>query len=695
MAWRQERHSATPDTGANLSADRATGPRARLSQRFRRRTGPDTAVPRLLPLIGAAIAVGGTAGALELAVFALQVDVLNLVDLNSIRISRHVYWMIPAAEFLVAAPLALALILPVAARIRRKARRGIPVDAARAWGWAGAVLGTLLVLGPLLAIRGLHPWAALVLALGLGFRLRHLMARPTPRWGRAASWAGIIAIGALPTFGLWQWDRVARAGERALALPPVDAPNVIWIVMDTVRADRLSLYGYGRPTTPGLERWAREGVTFDEARSAAPWTLPSHVSMFTGLWPYQQGARIDRPYRRSFPTIAEHLGGQGFTTAGFVANTGMCNACFGVGRGCDTYVELACNHEVSLRATMLNSALGRQTLRTLHGAGIKVPTQFPFPGRSLAPTIVERGRRWLEGLGERGVLAADSGRPFFLFLNFMDAHGPYVPAERAPRPFSGDRPMPPRAWCNPTTGSAALRAVAAADPDDRPRLQEELEDTTRLLSDLYDDCLLGLDAEIAGFLDELRAAGTLEKTWVIVTADHGEYFGEHGLFGHGGRLHNEVTRVPLLMIPPLGRPGDGDDPAAALRGRRIGSPVSLRDLPATLCDLLTPEASHPFHGGSLARHWGPGGAEPAPILMEMEDQPLEGKDVTAEGIVETDALVHEGYILLTSTGRPDELYRIDDRRQERDLAADPAEQERLGRMHRVLQGLLGGETPAP
>ena len=144
----------------------------------------------------------------------------------------------------------------------------------------------------------------------------------------------------------------------------------------------------------------------------------------------------------------------------------------------------------------------------------------------------------------------------------------------------------------------------------------------RRLGDLYDDCLLGLDAELGPFFRELRASGRLEDTWVVITSDHGEEFGEHGIFGHGVSLYNQVTHVPLILIPPgPGRRGSGDDPYASLRGRRIRIPVSLRDLPATLTSLLLPGTAHPFPGRSLARYWGtddPG--PPDPILRRWKNK---------------------------------------------------------------------------
>ena len=109
--------------------------------------------------------------------------------------------------------------------------------------------------------------------------------------------------------------------------------NVLFLVMDTVRADHLSLHGYERDTTPNLQRVARKGIRFDLAQATAPWTLPSHASMFTGLWPHQTGVSEHRPLDEDCPTVAEFLAGRGYLTAGFVANTYFCNSWYGLGQG--------------------------------------------------------------------------------------------------------------------------------------------------------------------------------------------------------------------------------------------------------------------------------------------------------------------------------------------------------------------------
>ena len=215
--------------------------------------------------------------------------------------------MIPVTGTAVTVFLTLALVAPVLAWSAW--RRSTRADDAPcwAWGWAGMVLGTLLFLGPLLAIRGLHVAAPVAIAVGLGFRIGRYIVRPTPAWRRNVYRAAAIAIGLLALDLLSQGEAGAAISGRVGPGTGAQAANLLWIVLDTLRADRMSVYGYPRPTTPELEAWAKAGITFEMARSSAPWTLPSHVTMFTGLLPSEHGTCIDRPYSGPSPTLAEHL----------------------------------------------------------------------------------------------------------------------------------------------------------------------------------------------------------------------------------------------------------------------------------------------------------------------------------------------------------------------------------------------------
>ena len=408
---------------------------------------------------------------------------------------------------------------------------------------------------------------------------------------------------ALPSSLVTQRNSVARKPDPALAHARDNRPNLLWIVVDTLSAEHMSLYGYGRRTTPELEAWAKDGITFDLASSAAPWTLPSHITMFTGLWPFEHEARVDRAYRGASPTIAEHLRAQGYQTAGIAANVRMCNNAYGVGRGFDHYVDYPCNNEISMKAMMYNSALGSMVMQLGRRMSLPLPEPFSFDYEPSARELTADARAWLDRVSPNiPSETLGSRRPFFLFLNFMDVHGPYQPSPHvAPRFWIS--PIPAKELATPGCGWDALHARGAARPEQHEQRQRELEDVSRRLVDLYDQCIYGLDAELGRFLRELRAAGRLANTWVIVTADHGEHFGEHDQFGHGSSLYNEQTRVPLVLIPPISHEGTATDSGARLRGRRLTVPVSLRDLPRTMTELLTGNDKNPFPGRSLADYW--------------------------------------------------------------------------------------------
>jgi arylsulfatase A-like enzyme len=626
-------------------------------------------------------------GLLELAVLMIQVRGFHLVDWSTLMISRHGGWMIPLTGASVVVPLGLALVAPALLLAAHRVRRRPELDApGPAWDWAGMVLGTLLLLGPLSAIRGFHPMAPFAVSIGVGFRIRRLLVRPTPLWRRGIHGAAMIGVGVLALLVLTQWHADASGPERHMARMGRKDPSLLWIVVDTLRADRMSLYGYSRPTTPELEAWAKAGITFDTARATAPWTLPSHISMFTGLWPSEHGACIDQAYRGAAPTLAEHLRAHGYRTAGIAANVRMCNSAYGVGRGFDHYVDYPWRDEVSLKAALSNSSLGSMLVEGARRLGLPAPDVYPFEYRQSAREIAAKGREWLDspnfpGRGDVGSSAA----PFFLFLNLMDVHGPYLPPADAPRRFwSG--PAPTKNNARPEDGWRALRARDAADPEHRPQQQRELDAVSRRLGDLYDECLVGLDAELSRFLGSLRDAGLLANTWVVLTADHGEHFGEHGHFGHGSSLYNEQTHVPLIIIPPLGDGRSGGDPHSSLRGTRIGVPVSLRDLPATMTELMLPGEPSPFPGRSLARHWRTDHSEvPDPVLSELDQPRLKGEDFRTQQVTRIESLIDEDHVLIEYGNQTPELFALfEDPNQVHNLADRPDQGARRQRIRNVL-----------
>jgi arylsulfatase A-like enzyme len=459
----------------------------------------------------------------------------------------------------------------------------------RVYPVAIATLGALTALAPLLGTHRLHPAACLALAAGVGARLA------TINESRAQRLRKIILL-TLPAFavvlsvwGGYAFVRLSGAETRALAALPLaapDAPNVLLIVLDTVRADHMSAYGYDRPTTRRLDEYARRGVQFDRAVSTAPWTLPSHASLFTGRWHSELTANADRRLDASVPVLAEFLREHGYVTGGFVGNTTNCNSFYGFDRGFIRYEDFADKAKVSLVELANCSEIGRRVLQ-LSGLAPRLGLD-PNVGRKDAPTINRDVLSWLSG---------QNGAPFFAFVNYYDAHDPFIlPDGVAPkygpakRTAEQDRVL--RVWQHPDR-----RALPAAEAE--------------LIRDAYDDGIAYLDEQVGRLLDAMEARGLLENTIVIVTADHGENLGEHDLYSHGRSLYEPEVHVPLLVFGPRSVPS----------GRRVGATASLRDVAATVADLVGLRDASPFPGRSLARHWrsddSVAGSASDPVLSEV------------------------------------------------------------------------------
>ena len=244
--------------------------------------------------------------------------------------SRHFVWLIPLTNLLLF--LAVGCLLSLATKL---------------WpgrcGWlsprllfAGAVLPAPIVTGP-----HVYTLAWLMVALGIASRLATWLERPGTWVRKYVTFCCITLLGLVPVAAgfVVAGDRLKQWREAGRPYPVSDSPNVLLIVMDTVRADHLSLHGYHRPTSPTLEQLAKKGIRFDEARATAPWTLPSHASMFTGRWPHELGVKWMTPLTGNYPRLAEYLGTHGYATAGFVGNTLYCSYDTGLDRGFTHYED--------------------------------------------------------------------------------------------------------------------------------------------------------------------------------------------------------------------------------------------------------------------------------------------------------------------------------------------------------------------
>jgi len=415
------------------------------------------------------------------------------------------------------------------------------------------------------------------------------------------------------------------------ATPPDPArPDLVLMVVDTLRADHLGCYGYSRPTSPRIDALAARGTRFEAAWAAAPWTLPSIMSIMTSLHP--SAHRVENDGLRlseGTPTLAALLQAGGYSTGGFVSHV-YASASFGFDRGFDRFDDFG---------------LSRPGYRLEAGM------------EPAADRVTDTALAWLR---------AQQGRPVFLFVHYFDPHWPYAPPERFrtvfPAPARNDR-------------EAGYDAISRyLDP-----LVPIPEDYRRFLIDRYDGEIRFVDEQVGRLLDGLREAGRAERSWIVVTGDHGEEFKDHGSMGHGRQLYEEVVRVPLLIAPP--EPA-GPNAGVTAPSAPVATPVSGIDLAPTLLDLagLTPIPSG-MHGESLRGLLVPvaGGVVPrSGAAAPAADRPLLSETVRLNAFRK--AVRSAGWKL---------IHFMDENRSELyDLAADPEERRDLADDHPDERRLL-------
>lgn len=334
-------------------------------------------------------------------------------------------------------------------------------------------------------------------------------------------------------------------GNPELAAPkPSSAPkwNLVWFVVDTLRADRLSAYGYDKKTSPHLEAWAKkDAALFKNAIAAAPWTLPSHVSMFTGLGPLRHGVNYNLPAPADLTLLAEHLRQNGYSTLA-VTGGAFVRPSFGLSQGFDRFVYFRDPEE----------------------------KRSPSAGKDL-PSTLATATRWLE---ER------PAEPFFLFVHTYEVHAPYINHEPYFTDFYGST-MPSEVEAiatqpiDPSPGSnwqQTSRFVVAGPEQKVGPYQDEQK---ALLDALYESGIRATDEAFSQILAKLAELDLKERTVVLFCSDHGESLGEHDAAGHYN-LYDNNLKVPLLIAWPDGRGG----------GNRIATQVRLIDLAATLTESL-------------------------------------------------------------------------------------------------------------
>ena len=507
-----------------------------------------------------------------------------------------------------------------------------------AWIAAVVVAAFVASLDVLMLIPRLHLVALVVLAAGVASQVAWVARRWPALFARmvATSTAALALVAGVGGIA-------AARGEGRMQLAdgvaPADGePSVLLLVLDTVRALELSAYDYQRPTSPQLAVVASEGVRFERAVASAPWTLPTHATLLTGLFQRDLSVGWSTALDTVAPTLAEHFNSLGYATGGFVANLRYCSREYGLARGFQTYRDYALVGSQLVGSTMM----GRRVI----GAYNDLFGRYVIVGRKDAKRVVDEFLEWQEEL---------SGRPYFAFLNFFDAHEPHAPDAPYDLLFASREP--------------ASRSLDVG----RRHSAEEVQG----LRDAYDGSIVSLDAQLGRLFESLRRRGTLDKTIVMVTADHGEEFAEHGHVSHGNGLHFPSLHVPLVVRWPNG---------GVPRGRQVFEPVSLADIPATIVDLAGGGARSRFPGTSLAPLWR--GERPTagyrPILSELYWVPNQPDWYPVSG-GNMRSLVRGRYHYIAGPGAREELYDIvTDPFEHRDLVHDGALADTLDALQRAL-----------
>jgi arylsulfatase A-like enzyme len=407
----------------------------------------------------------------------------------------------------------------------------------------------------------------------------------------------------------------ARGAERGEAVLP---RNLLLVSIDTLRPDHLGCYGHARDTSPTLDALSARGVRFTDTSSSAPWTLPAHATMLTGLYPSHHGVKNhETRLPGSVVTLAEELAQHDLRTLGVVNTWNVGAPQFQLAQGFERfrYVPETEEDERTLQ------------LRTRNGAREVLATAKEF------------------------LLAGEAARPFFLFLHFYDVHTDFTPKneyrERFVEPYSGR-------LTGRTQQLVNLRDAGEPFGDD----------DLRWLRQMYDAEIRQLDDQLGNFLAWLEQRGWLADTLVVVTSDHGEEFQEHGGILHGRTQYQEVLRVPLIMAGP-GVPA----------GVVVDAPVHLVDLVPTVLGCLGFASAVARDGLDVAGLWR-GQSLPERAFFGEADHT---NKVDGEHLLDIRQMVRRGARKLHYDGHARALRLFDlasDPGESRDLAPESTEEAR-------------------
>ena len=571
-----------------------------------------------MTVLGYGLSASLFAGIVEAAIrrFGLP-GVERLADVGNVF-----FWILPVAVVLVNLPV---LTLAAAGHLLRPA----VVTLGRAVS-AGTVIPALSISLAAATTRIAEP-VHLIIALSVAALAgRAVAAHPHGFRRFLLVSAPILALVPVLTVVLIRASR-ARAEQVAVAAPKTGSPNVLLVVWDAVRRPSLSLHGYDRATTPALAARAAQGVVFDRAYSTAPWTLPSHASMFTGYEMHELSSTWTRPLDGSRQVVSEVFSRAGYRTAGFTANLMATHRPTGLARGFQHYESSGFGRQPS-------EYVGRLSLSQ------RLRKHQPFQSwpliQGFAKHVEDVNRSFLRWLDR-----SPGDRPFFAFLNYFDAHQPY----RSPREL-------------------------------RDRFQG------RGMLDRYDASIAYLDAELERLLTVLERRGLLANTIVVVTSDHGEEFGEHEFMGHGESLYAQVLSVPLVVIAPRRVPA-GVRISRVVSTRHVGATlVGLAGLDSRYGRL---------GGESLARFWRDPAAADDTVLAGVHqgiNQEQESQITGGRAVAMIDGRYH---YIRTGRGEELLFSPATDPEERHNLVGDTSIQPTLARIRRYLSARLGPDWVAP
>ncbi len=294
-------------------------------------------------------------------------------------------------------------------------------------------------------------------------------------------------------------------------------PNVMIIVMDTVRQDHLSIYGHKRDTTPRLRQLVKSSRTYYNAYSTSGWTPPAHASLFTGLYPIAHKTTQENwAMSNQLTTLAEIFSAQGYETIG-IAENGMLNKKNNFNQGFSIYYEAWKEHRKK---------------------------QKSFKVRALKKLGIQSNQNIAFNLFKKSFKEINKEKPFFMFVNFMEPHSPYDSSQQFRSQFLSNK---------------SLKVYSNKLKDYLLGKINFSHDELKHLNELYDAEILYVDYWIGEMIDELKERNAWDNTIFIVTSDHGENIGDHSMVDHVFSLYESTIRIPLVIHYPRVFPANSKD----------------------------------------------------------------------------------------------------------------------------------------